>query len=123
VRFPVWAEPRTGVGFHEVNARQSDFAFVSAAAQVAIDPDGRCERAVIGIGGAAAVPLRLDAVSAVMQGKPFEEAKVRDAVTAALADVDMFDDLHASASYRRRVAVTLAMRAIGDALTDAAGRA
>ena len=123
VRFPVWAEPRTGVGFHEVNARQSDFAFVSAAAQVAIDPDGRCERAAIGIGGAAAVPLRLDTVSAVMQGKPFEEANVRDAVTAALADVDMLDDLHASAHYRRRVAVTVAMRAIDDALADAARRA
>src|ERR1043166_4914872 len=30
-RFPVWSEPRVGVGFHEINARQSDFAFVSAA--------------------------------------------------------------------------------------------
>ena len=41
-RFPVWPEPRIGVGFHEVNARQSDFAFVSAAAQVALDADGWC---------------------------------------------------------------------------------
>ena len=36
------ASARIGVGFHEVNARQSDFAFVSAAAQVALDADGRC---------------------------------------------------------------------------------
>ena len=35
VSFPVWQEPRVGVGFHEVNARQSDFAFVSAAADAA----------------------------------------------------------------------------------------
>ena len=35
-RFPVWSETRVGVGFHEINARQSDFAFVSAAAQVAL---------------------------------------------------------------------------------------
>ena len=39
-RFPVWAEPRVGAAFHEVNARQSDFAFVSAAAQIAVDPNG-----------------------------------------------------------------------------------
>ena len=40
-RFPVWPEPRIGVGFHEINARQSDFAFVSAAAQIAVDAAGR----------------------------------------------------------------------------------
>jgi CO/xanthine dehydrogenase FAD-binding subunit len=120
VRFPVWTESRTGVGFHEVNSRQSDFAFVSAAAQVAIDPDGRCMRAAIGIGGAAAVPLRLDAVADVLQGLPFDEAKVRDAVRVALADIEPLADLHASADYRRRAAATLAMRAITDAFVSAA---
>ena len=68
-RFPVWPEPRVGVGFHEINARQSDFAFVSAAAQIALDADGRCTRAAIGIGAATAVPLRLDAVAEALQGK------------------------------------------------------
>jgi CO/xanthine dehydrogenase FAD-binding subunit len=123
VRFPVWSEPRTGVGFHEVNARQSDFAFVSAAAQIAIDPDGRCIRAAIGIGAATAVPLRLDAVADALQGQPFDEKKIREMVKAALADIEPLADLHASADYRRRVAATLVMRAINDALSDAAGRA
>ena len=68
-RFPVWPEPRVGVGFHEINARQSDFAFVSAAAQIALDADGRCTRAAIGIGAATAVPLRLDAVAQELQGQ------------------------------------------------------
>ena len=45
VRFPVWAEGRIGTGFHEVAARRSDFALVAAAAQVALDADGRCTRA------------------------------------------------------------------------------
>ena len=39
VRFPVWRDARIGVGFHEVNARRSDFAFASAAAQIALDDD------------------------------------------------------------------------------------
>jgi carbon-monoxide dehydrogenase medium subunit len=121
-RFPVWPEPRVGVGFHEVNARQSDFAFVSAAAQVALDADGRCTRAAIGVGAAAAVPLRLDAVAAHLRGKRFEHAEVREAVTAALAKVETLADLHASAEYRRRVAATLAVRAIADAFQNAAAR-
>jgi CO/xanthine dehydrogenase FAD-binding subunit len=123
VRFPVWPEPRLGVGFHEVNARQSDFAFVSAAVQVAVDADGRCTRAVVGIGAATAVPLRLDAVAEALKGQRYEESKVREAVRAALADIEPLADLHASADYRRRVAVTLAVRAIADAFTSAARRA
>ena len=121
-RFPVWTEARVGTGFHEINARQSDFAFVSAAAQVALDADGRCTRAAIGIGAATAVPLRLDAVAQALQGQRFDESKVRDAVKAALADVEPMADLHASAEYRKRVAATLAVRAIADAFKDAARR-
>jgi CO/xanthine dehydrogenase FAD-binding subunit len=122
-RFPVWSEPRVGVGFHEINARQSDFAFVSAAAQVALDAGGRCTRAAIGIGAATPVPLRLDALAQLLQGQRFDEGKARDAVKAALADIEPMADLHASAEYRKRVAVTMAVRAIADAYQDAAGRA
>jgi CO/xanthine dehydrogenase FAD-binding subunit len=122
-RFPVWTEPQVGAGFHEINARQSDFAFVSAAAQIALDGDGRCTRAAIGIGAATAVPLRLDDVAQSLQGHRFEEGKVRDAVKAALADIEPMADLHASADYRKRVASTLAVRAIADAFQAAARRA
>lgn len=121
-RFPVWAERRVGTGFHEVNARQSDFAFVSAAAQVALDGEGRCTRAAIGIGGATAVPLRLDAVADELKGKRFDETAVRQSLAAVLDGVEAMADLHASAEYRKRVAVTMAIRAIADAFEDAAGR-
>jgi CO/xanthine dehydrogenase FAD-binding subunit len=121
-RFPVWPEPLTGVGFHEINSRQSDFAFVSAAAQISIDPDGRCLRSAIGVGGATAVPLRLSALERSLDGHVFDQAKIRETVRAELAGVDTMADLHASADYRRRVAVTLVMRAIDDALNDAVRR-
>jgi carbon-monoxide dehydrogenase medium subunit len=120
-RFPVWPEARVGVGFHEVNARQSDFAFVSAAAQVALDGEGRCTRAAIGIGAATAVPLRLDAVE--LKGKRYDEAAVRTSLGAALDGIEAMADLHASAAYRKRVAATMALRAIADAYQYAARRA
>jgi len=37
VRFPVWSHQWVGTGFHEVSARQSDFALVATAAQVALE--------------------------------------------------------------------------------------
>jgi CO/xanthine dehydrogenase FAD-binding subunit len=115
VRFPVWREPRIGSAFHEVNARRSDFAFAAAAAQVALNEDGICRRAAVGIGAVTAVPLRLDSVAAALVGTRIEEAAVRAAVGAALAGVEPMSDLHASAGYRRRAASTLAVRAITDA--------
>ena len=121
-RFPVWPEARVGVGFQEINSRQSDFAFVSAAAQVALDGDGRCTRAAIGVGAATAVPLRLDAVAAELKGKRYDEAAVRKSLSAALAGIEAMADLHASAEYRKRVALTMAVRAIADAYQDAARR-
>ncbi|MBB6309075.1 FAD binding domain-containing protein [Xanthobacter tagetidis] len=117
VRFPVWSEPCVGVGFHEVSARRSDFAFVSAAAQVALDPDGRCTRIALGIGGVGDRPVRLDVAGLV--GTRVEGDRVAQAVEAAAAVLEPTSDLHASAAYRRRVAILLGARAIGDAVADA----
>ena len=117
VRFPVWQDQRVGVGFQEVNARQSDFAFVSAAAQVTLDGDGRCARIALGLGAATAFPVRIDADA--LLGTRVEEKRVVDVVDAALAGTETMDDLHASAAYRRRAARTLAVRAVTDAYRDA----
>jgi CO/xanthine dehydrogenase FAD-binding subunit len=119
-RFPVWRdEKRIGVGFHEVNARRSDFAFVAAAAQVALDDDGKCGRIALGVGAATEVPIRLDDAERALTGSVLDEKSVSEALRAALADIEPLDDLHASAAYRRRAAVTLAARAVADARAQA----
>jgi carbon-monoxide dehydrogenase medium subunit len=121
VRFPVWEQGRVGVGFHEVSARRSDFAFVSSAAQVALDPDGRCLAIAAGIGGAGDTPVRLEGLDDALVGTPLADHHVRDAVQVAVVACETVDDLHASAAYRKRVAATLARRAILDARDDALG--
>lgn len=115
VRFPAWPEHRIGTGFHEVSARRSDFAFASAAAQVALDEDGTCRRIAVGVGAVTESPLRLLEVERQLTGTRLEDSKVRDVVRGALADIETMSDLHATADYRRRVAAKLAMRAILDA--------
>jgi CO/xanthine dehydrogenase FAD-binding subunit len=121
IRFPVWMESRIGTGFHEVSARRSDFAFVAAAAQVALDADGRCTRLAVGIGGAGDTPVRLGSIAHMLIGSRLEEHLVREAVAAATEDLETVGDLHASAAYRKRVAATLARRAILQAKDDAIG--
>src|SRR5215471_6816646 len=95
VRFPVWRDARIGVGFHEVSARRSDFAFAAAAAQIALDESGICRRLALGIGAVTAMPLRLDAVARALEGTRIDAARTRDAVAASLADIEPLADLHA----------------------------
>ncbi len=118
VRFPVWGG-RVGVAFHEMSSRRSDFAFVSAAAQVALDPDGTCARFAVGVGAATECPLRLAATERALTGTRPTQAAIGSAVSEALAGISPMADPHASADYRRRVAQSLAVRAITDALADA----
>jgi CO/xanthine dehydrogenase FAD-binding subunit len=115
VRFPVWRESRVGIGFHEVNARQSDFAFAAAAAQLALDENGICRRAAVGIGAVTTVPLRLEGVGEALVGTRCDAPLVHEVVTEALSGIEPLADLHASAAYRRRAAISLAVRAITDA--------
>ena len=118
-RFPVWRETHVGTSFHEVSARKSDFAYVAVAAQLALDDTGRCDRLALGIGGATPIPTRLDAVAKTLVGTKLEPADVARAVEAALADIDIMQDAHASEGYRRRVAASLSQRAVADAKADA----
>jgi CO/xanthine dehydrogenase FAD-binding subunit len=117
VRIPVWTGEKIGIGFQEVNARASDFAFASAAAQIAADKHGRCTRIALGVGGAYAFPLQLD-VSALV-GTKAEDKTVREVVSTALSAHEAIGDAHASADYRRRAALTMCVRAIAEAYADA----
>ena len=121
VQFPVWPG-KVGIGFHEVNARRSDFAFVAAAVQVELNGDGKCKRIAIGVGAATDFPIRLASAEQKLKGSTLDAAAVKNAVVEALADIVPLSDLHASAEYRRRVAANLATRAVEDARMRASGK-
>jgi len=120
LHFPVWHQGRIGVGFQEVSARRSDFALASAAAQVALDPAGRCTACALGVGGAAAAPVRLDAVGDALTGSRLSDREIAEAVQTAVASIEIMSSPHASDDYRRRAAATLGTRALMQA-RDASG--
>jgi CO/xanthine dehydrogenase FAD-binding subunit len=55
-----------------------------------------------------------------LRATKLDAASVSDAVNAASFELEPASDLHASAAYRRRVAVTLGIRALEQARADAA---
>ncbi len=121
VQFPKWLG-KVGASFCEVNTRRSDFALVAAAAQVELGDGGRCNRIVIGIGAATDLPIRLASAEKQLKGGTLDAVTVKRAVLEALADVAPLSDLHASAEYRRRIALSLATQAVADARSQAIGK-
>ncbi len=51
-----------------------------------------------------------------------DSASVTEAIDAAAAELDAMSDLHASAAYRRRVAVALCIRAVEEARRNAVAK-
>jgi CO/xanthine dehydrogenase FAD-binding subunit len=111
--FPCRTDAPTGAGFREVASRRSDYAFASAGAQVVLGPDGTCAQARLGVGSVGDTPVAVDVSG--LSGSRLSDDDIRGAVAEALDDLETVDDLHATASYRRRAATRLAELALADA--------
>ena len=112
VHWPVWDARRTGSAFTEISNRHGDFAMVSAAAQIALDDDGRCVRAAFGLGGVGQTPLAFPAIAQRLLGTRLEDQVLSSAAHDAAAQAEPGNDLFATADYRRHLARVLAGRAI-----------
>lgn len=112
IHWPAWQELRTGSEFTELSVRHGDFAMVAAAAQVALDSEGRCVRAALGLGGVGLTPLAFPALAARLVGSRPGEKDFEQLAREAAAECEPSTDLHASAAYRRHVARVLAARAL-----------
>jgi CO/xanthine dehydrogenase FAD-binding subunit len=118
IRFPLWRETRVGSAFEEVSIRHGDFALVSACAQVALDPEGKCVRAALGIGGASPFPHALPEVGELLAGKRLDDKAIAEAAELAASLIDPDGDLHATAEYRRHLARVMAERVLQTALRN-----
>ena len=93
-RFPL---PPVGAGsaFVELARRHGDFALGAAAAVVRMGSDGRVAEARLALGGFDSVPVRATPDPG-----------------ALASEIHPVDDIHAPAAYRRKLAATLARRAL-----------
>ena len=121
VRFPVWTGAgRVGAGFQEVSARDSDFAIVAAAAQIALDRDGVCQRAAVAVANAAPTPVRLLRIEEALIGRRPDNENIERLLPLVDEAIEPPPDLHAGADARRHMARSLTLRAILQAAANAA---
>jgi CO/xanthine dehydrogenase FAD-binding subunit len=119
IHWPIWRARKTGSAFTEVSRRQGDFAMVAAAAQIALDDDGRCTRVTFGVGGTAPIPIAFPELARSLVGRRLDQANTRAVAQEAASTLEPDSDIHASSAYRRHLAGVLAARALLEAYDTA----
>jgi carbon-monoxide dehydrogenase medium subunit len=110
IKIPLWP-PGHGYGFVEFSRRHGDFAIVSAAALLHLDGTKNIQDAAFALGGVGAAPLRMAEVEYCLRGKK-PTAELWQTAAAICHSIEAVDDIHASADYRRRLAVVMTERAL-----------
>lgn len=101
-----------GESYEKLANQASGYAVVGVAAIVALHDGGSCDWARIGITGAGDHAVRATSVESSLEGSTLDDAAIRQACESAADGIDLMDDIHASADYRRRVVQGLTRRAL-----------
>jgi aerobic carbon-monoxide dehydrogenase medium subunit len=106
---------RTGQAYVKMHHPASGFAVVGVAANLALDDNGACRKASIGITGVSAKAYRATAVESALNGNALDDEATANAALRATDGVDVNGDLFASEDYRRHLATVYTKRAIAAA--------
>ena len=110
IRLPVPAG--VGAAYLKMPNPASGFALAGVSAAMAVDADGRCTMARVGITGVAPTAYRARAVEETLVGREPTDDTLAAAAAAAADGVEANADLFASAEYRRHLARVLTRRAL-----------
>jgi aerobic carbon-monoxide dehydrogenase medium subunit len=113
VRLPL---QKGGSSLKKVARRHGDFAVAGAAAAVTVE-GGRISDARVALMGVGQQPIRATEAEEVLRGAEPGDAALGEAARRAAADLQPASDVHATATYRRRVAEVLVRRALLEAIS------
>ena len=120
-RFPALA-PDAGWAFDEVTRRHGDFAIAGVGAVVRLDAARRAAEIAIAACGIGDRPVRLRDAEQHLLGTALAPADLRAAGASAASAVTVADDMHATASLRRRIVAALVERVVAKAMARALTR-
>jgi carbon-monoxide dehydrogenase medium subunit len=115
--------PSTGVAYEKLHQPASGFAIVGVAARLTLGKGGNIDSAAVGVTGLGPKAFRASAVEKALRGKKASAKLFAAAARLAAQGVEPLADLHASAEYRREMAVVFARRALERAFARAQGKA
>jgi aerobic carbon-monoxide dehydrogenase medium subunit len=96
---------------------QDDYATVSVAALVRLEPDGSVAHARVALGGVGPVPIRATQVEQALLGGPLTKDAIAAAASVVTSAIDPLTDARGTAAYKRDMAVVWTRRALEELAT------
>jgi carbon-monoxide dehydrogenase medium subunit len=121
VRVPV-QKGRAGASYKKLYQPASGFAIVGVAARLTLAANGKIETVAIGVTGLGPKAFRAEAAEKALIGKKPGEKEIVNAAKLAPRGIEPLGDLHASADYRREMAIVFTRRALEAAVARASGK-
>lgn len=107
---------RFAQAYQKVPHPASGFAVVGIAVNLALNDDGSCKTAQIGVTGVATKAYRAQGVEAALAGKTLDDQTIASAAAHVCDGVDANKDLYASSEYRCHLAEVHTRRALKQAV-------
>ena len=114
IHYPSWPQGHVTL-FREVAQRPGDFALVGMVGALTLD-GGKIARAGLAWFGMGPTPIRARQAEQALLGKGLDMIDLQAVAELAIADTAPFDDIHASAEYRRTVGRRIFARTLREAL-------
>ena len=114
--------PHTGAAYEKLHQPASGFAIVGVAAKLTLGNGGTIEDVAIGVTGLGPKAFRAETAENTLRGKKASEKLFAEAAQHAAQGIEPLSDLHASADYRRNMAIVYARRALNRAFARAQGK-
>ena len=110
---------RFGQAYQKVPHPASGFAVVGVAVHLALNADGSCAAAGVGVTGVATKAFHAQGVESALAGSTLDDQTITAAAAKVCDGINATRDLYASADYRRHLAEVHTRRAIKAALASA----
>jgi carbon-monoxide dehydrogenase medium subunit len=121
VRVPI-PPARSGGAYLKLERKVGDFATAAVAVQLALDDEGVCPAAGIGLTNVGLTPIKATSAERALIGKRPDEKAILEAARLAAAAAEPSADLRGSAEYKKDMVRVLTGRAIRKALERVKGR-
>lgn len=118
IRFPV-APANSGYAIEELALRVGDFAIAGVVCAVELGPSGLIGQIALAFMGMGPTPMRAYATEGAIVGSDPSSLEIGAIAERAVAETTPGDDVHASATYRRRIATVLTVDALTAAIEEA----
>lgn len=109
---------RFGQAYQKVPHPASGYAVVGVAVHLALNDDGSCSAAGVGVTGVSTKAFRAQGVESALAGSSLDDQAIAAAAAKVCDGINATNDLYASSDYRRHLAEVHTRRAIKAALAS-----